>query len=528
MAAQEQNQPSKIEQTARAATSRTVSRAVSKAVSQATSKALAAAGSVAGPIGTAVGGVVGKAIGDNAVDMVKTTGKGLAALSASVGSAIAGLAGAAAGGAMSGLAIASSMTVAGAAAAAIFTAFVLFIVNNSAYITTPGSLSGGIDIGEWGSIEVGASCPIPNGQILEGSYGNPITYQLPFNHGENAYWDSLPATCSSYSLPWTGTCYSNQPGDYCYTAANSCDYYGYAADLIYPGIQAAGQPVFLPYIEGAEVNWVVEWSGFGSTGQARGVLSTSYNGSAYEIYVTHLQQLPTGGVSGTPFGTLYAIGTPHLHIELRIDGEFVPPEFMCTGGSIVGGNYTEVGCYRFPETWPEDLIDNEMEAAEIIMSNTAFSDQLCNGGPITVLYDPEQPCEQGVCYGGERSGSRTLTIYDNGTGSVANALFTLAHESSHIYQSTTTADSGMLEDPGVLSELPIFSGNLVTGICTYPLDWSDSPGLQVPFTENFAEAIALIIAGPNPVSVYRDMGCLGGPFSSVLPNTYQYILNEVF
>ena len=57
------------------------------------------------------------------------------------------------------------------------------------------------------------------------------------------------------------------------------------------------------------------------------------------MYVTHLQAPPIGGPSGTIFGTLYAntIMVPHLHIELRIDGVYVPPEFMCAGGGVGGG-----------------------------------------------------------------------------------------------------------------------------------------------------------------------------------------------
>lgn len=235
----------------------------------------------------------------------------------------------------------------------VFIMFILFIINNSAYVVPLGDIfrQGGVQ-GPWQTINVGASCPIPNGVILTGSYGSPYgTTQ----HGTNRYWDSLAGryVCSSYELPYQGClspnagscydmgkgCFARQSGDYCIDTKGSCSNYGLATDFIYPGIQQAGQLVFLPYIEGESVTWKVD-AVFPGT-QGRGVMSAVYQGSVYQVYVTHLQNSPVGGQSGDPFGALYPLGTPHLHIELRIDGVFVPPDFMCLGSNNIPGGESQ-------------------------------------------------------------------------------------------------------------------------------------------------------------------------------------------
>lgn len=194
------------------------------------------------------------------------------------------------------------------------------------------------------------------------------------------------------------------------------------------------------------------------------------------------------------------------------------------------------GCFQFTGPWPEEELEAEIDAAAIIMSNTAYSNALCSGGNINVIYTPSGECEGGLCYGGRTRGAqREILIFPPGTGSVANSLFTLAHESGHILQISSSADSGLFEDAGVVSELPPFyptgSGQnyWMTGLCTYPLHGqTGEPGLQVPFTENFAEAIALFIAGPNPESSYRDLTCLSGTFRTRYPETWRYIRSTVF
>lgn len=206
----------------------------------------------------------------------------------------------------------------------------------------------------------------------------------------------------------------------------------------------------------------------------------------------------------------------------------VPPR----EGTFVVGTPTEFseGCFQFSGPWPDDTVENMREAASIIMSVQPYSTNLCASGPINVIYTDTGECFNGVCYGGRRVGPRTILIFKPGTGSVGNSLYTLAHESGHVFQDTTNADFGLLQDPGVISELPLFgTSGAMTGICTYPLDYNDdAPGKQVPFTENFAEGIALFIAGPNPESGYRDLTCLGGTFQNSLDNTWLYFRNNVF
>lgn len=224
------------------------------------------------------------------------------------------------------------LTVVVAAILVVFVAFALFVINSGAYIVPPGSLNQLPPSGNWPTIDVGASCPIPNGQILWGSLGNPNT---PVQHGSVEYWARVaPAQCfqggnGAYPL---GGCFAI--GSQC---TPGCPTYGFAADIVWPGNRVVGQPVFYPYIGGESVTWTCSNCRLARSGQGTGFLrAVGPGGEVYEMYVSHLQTVPVGGVSGEQISTLYPLATPHLHIELRIDGEYVPPEFMCTGGGIGG------------------------------------------------------------------------------------------------------------------------------------------------------------------------------------------------
>jgi hypothetical protein len=216
-------------------------------------------------------------------------------------------------------------------------AFTMFVINSGSYVVpyqSSGTGSGG-DPG-FTPINVGASCLIPDGKVLWGSYGGPFS---EIGHGENGYWSSpsVNASCTAYPIPEGTGCYYKQRGDACerLKPGMSCPYYGYAADFIYPNIQRNGQAVFYPYINGETVNWVL-----GDCRNATSsvcMLKASQGGKAYEMRVIHLARRPTGGKSGDQLGQIYVlIGTPHVHVELRVDGEWVPPEFMCTGDTAGG------------------------------------------------------------------------------------------------------------------------------------------------------------------------------------------------
>lgn len=212
----------------------------------------------------------------------------------------------------------------------ILTVFIMYVINTGSYMVPFRNTGVDGEFVDFGEIEVGASCPIPGGVVLWGSYGSPYSN---IGHGTNAYWNATSTSCSAYTIPEYSSCYSKKPGDYCYNQASSCSFYGYAADFIYPNVQRAGQPIYLPYINGESVAWTVVTP----RGNHAGLLRANQGGRVYEMNLIHLETNPRGGQSGSVTGVLQNYRTPHVHVELRVDGEYVPPEFMCTGGDAGGG-----------------------------------------------------------------------------------------------------------------------------------------------------------------------------------------------
>lgn len=239
------------------------------------------------------------------------------------------------------------------------TAAILFIINSGAYITPPnpyGIPGVAIDPGSFGEgISVGASCPIPGGQIICGTLGSQYTSRCPGNpggHGSDSYWgtnsseyNTIQRNVCTFALPSSSKdCYFNQlPQNACNEnyrtlrdldsqaewTGRDCPYYGYSTDVSYPNPQT-GLPVYLPYINNESVSWTVSWSGMYPAG-GTGTLRTSDGQNTYEIYMTHLASPPVGGNSGAIAGLIGSFGhtTPHVHIELKINGAYVRPDFMC-------------------------------------------------------------------------------------------------------------------------------------------------------------------------------------------------------
>lgn len=311
-----------ISDSAASSAGRLASKGISKAVA---SKVGAAMGTAFGPVGTAVGHAAGTIIGNIAGDAAVLAKRGIrkaASLTAALPAAavagtsllIASLVGAAAA---AGIAVIGSLI-----AVPLAVAFMLTIINNSAYMVPPttSNISGG-PFG--GGINVGATCPIPGGVIFIGSYGTNLTR---FGHGENEYWDSVAGSCGDYPL---SGCYARQPGDYCYNSGNSCSTYGQAIDVRYPSGGSAGRSAFLPFIKGQEATWVL--ASVNTNCNCAGTLRAVVDGDVYEMYISHLTRPPLGGVSGDPVGIMDA--SAHVHIEMRINGEWANPESMCDGSS---------------------------------------------------------------------------------------------------------------------------------------------------------------------------------------------------
>jgi hypothetical protein len=175
------------------------------------------------------------------------------------------------------------------------------------------------------------SCPIPDGYLSCGSYDPQST---SCNHGSNDYWSNK--TPCDWALPSIDhSCqYSPYPGNVCYDKSSTCYYYGFAADFAYSD-RRADAPVIYPEIDGQILEWELEREiPFRENSGAGAILRAEAGGNVYEIYITHLNDVPSGGRSGEVASTLYDFdngkyGSPHVHLELKINGTYVRPDDLC-------------------------------------------------------------------------------------------------------------------------------------------------------------------------------------------------------
>jgi hypothetical protein len=252
---------------------------------------------------------------------------------------------------------------------------ILFIINSGAYLVPPSAAVsyGGSQVNLCDNPEkaetvfppvAGSSCPVPNGHISCGSYGQPggacpascgsgaNAVTGASGHGGNCYWASKNAC--NYAIPVINTqkdalgnrfCdHSTDKNNVCYSASSQCTYYGYATDATYSNLNQLKAnpclPVYLPYLDGQSVTWTINenFRGFGADSGAFGILTTTFNGKKYELYMVHLNQSPNGGASGQLAGTLYDAFNGnsdgrHVHLELRVNGQYYRPDYLCGGNT---------------------------------------------------------------------------------------------------------------------------------------------------------------------------------------------------
>ena len=209
-----------------------------------------------------------------------------------------------------------------------------------------------------GGLYIEGDCPIPGGRLLVGSFES-----INKGHGSNSYWASAGGFCDNtycsaypnayccinnlpiaWSLPVVAApqCYTNPyPGSVAYDPSSTCPAYGFAADFFVPQNDNPyyGQgnvPVSLPTIDGQVLDWKIATPYGKNKGNGTGgLLRAKANGKTYEISIYHLAEPITyGGPSGTEVGIIYAgLNNPHVHIELKVNGEYVRPDNLCSGGS---------------------------------------------------------------------------------------------------------------------------------------------------------------------------------------------------
>ncbi len=280
----------------------------------------------------------------------------------------------------------SSAAVAVGIGGIIFVSLVLFIINNSAFVTPQGNTvrggyGGGGDINP-GPI-VSGTCPIEDPKIIYPSYNPPdeVPPSPSDGHGSNHYWGSRVACSWNIPLPQIagGSCLGpvtseipGSEGNACANVAGSCPYYGLAVDV--GSSDGTSNPtVSFPSLCDSEVqscpklSWDVT-DGFyicegssnytpqscavaGKEGWGWGVVAIASveNGPDYSIFIGHIDPisslLNSDGTDIETDGPLYEsgetigimtedLGDPsHIHIELAVDGQPVRPDFMCGGAS---------------------------------------------------------------------------------------------------------------------------------------------------------------------------------------------------
>ena len=177
-----------------------------------------------------------------------------------------------------------------------------------------------------------SSCPILGGIITTPSYEGAAER----GHGSNSYWGGPAGEACGFDIPaFSGCLGPNSSADtdnnnVCKNQASTCAYYGFAADVV------GQQVVQLPSLFGKTLNWNYQnrvsikkgsW-GYGYT------FTADDGNTTYSLYLGHLNLTtpPNQLASGSVVGSLYqGLSSPHVHIELQINGQWVRPDFLCGG-----------------------------------------------------------------------------------------------------------------------------------------------------------------------------------------------------
>lgn len=220
---------------------------------------------------------------------------------------------------------------------------ILFIITNSAMVVPYGS-----DVYAAGNpafSSVVGTCPLENGVISCGSYGT-YTDACHEGHGGNHYWTGQSSACL-YSIPIGTSCKynNNHPESKCFNVSSTCSTYGFATDVVSP----AGSPVYLPILNGKELDWEfvaqynmvsgqTDTSGGGNKNLGFGRVYSSNDGiNSYQIYLGHMESITGQSTlkSKQLVGKLaclngqFSCSSSHVHIELKINGINVVPDGLC-------------------------------------------------------------------------------------------------------------------------------------------------------------------------------------------------------
>lgn len=161
------------------------------------------------------------------------------------------------------------------------------------------------------------------------------------------------------------------------------------------------------------------------------------------------------------------------------------------------------GCFQFAGNWTQQEMQLENQAIATLFSASTYQAFLCTAGQITLERN-----RTNTGYGGYAPSGSRIVIYNLGVGSFVNTLYTLAHESGHIFAHRNSQIPGNFYRQVTPQE---------DFLCSYPLGKTPS--------EDFAETIAVYVTYKS--LTYRRCG--GGiDMPESYPLHYEFAQDEIF
>jgi Zn-dependent peptidase ImmA (M78 family) len=184
-------------------------------------------------------------------------------------------------------------------------------------------------------------------------------------------------------------------------------------------------------------------------------------------------------------------------------------ERSSASASVIIGN-PPLYCFVFKDRdimsrWRDEDKVIEIQAISELSRRQKYIGKLCANGTINLIREYSNPW-----YSGEAHGANEIALFNKNFSSVGNAIFTLAHESGHVYSHRRGGDYKDFLGSGIYQPTPKGEGF----ICSYPSRKSEA--------EDFAEMIA------NYVRLSKNP-CFGNEqFNKKYPLHYKFVGHVIF
>lgn len=216
---------------------------------------------------------------------------------------------------------------------------------------------------------------------------------------------------------------------------------------------------------------------------------------------------PPGGTidTATPFTITYrqnysvafqnSLVMDNLTVSAKVASNPAVQEASGFASIIIGNPPTR--CFALQGVWPARERGIMLTAIGQIVRAVTYTDKICNGGTVNLIYSSFQETFQGKAYGADTA-YPNITFYPLALGSVPSAFYTLTHESGHILSHRST-----LQDTFIQRGIPTTPEGRV---CSYPFTYAPPRS----YYEDFAESVAQYFAGQSLSSATRDFACMNG------------------